>query len=142
MIHSQQLKQSMETLSNITVIVYGLFSFHYQCFEYFKKMFIKVSLLFSCFPGKREPGFVNYTLPIPYAEPTKLPDLDAPADPSPPSCSISPPSGTVLDAFDITCRVSSFCSKGCSYCFKTDTGKNVYFVPVKNNNVGGNLRRW
>ncbi|XP_026234452.1 polycystic kidney disease protein 1-like 2 [Anabas testudineus] len=66
--------------------------------------------------GKKEPGFAKYTLPIPDPEPT-------PADLHPISCSISPPSGTVLDAFDITCKPSPFCAAGCYYCFKTDTGK-------------------
>nr|XP_020466514.1 polycystic kidney disease protein 1-like 2 [Monopterus albus] len=58
--------------------------------------------------GKKEPGFARYTLPLPI--------------PHTPSCSISPPSGTVLDAFDITCTPSSFCSAGCFYCFQTNTG--------------------
>ncbi|XP_022621079.1 polycystic kidney disease protein 1-like 2 [Seriola dumerili] len=70
--------------------------------------------------GKKKPGFAKYTLPLPGPEPT-----DAPTDSSPPSCSISPTSGTVLDAFDITCKPSSFCSEGCFYCFKTDTGKHL-----------------
>nr|XP_046243263.1 polycystic kidney disease protein 1-like 2 isoform X2 [Scatophagus argus] len=96
-IHSQHLKVSRDTLNNITVIAYG----------------------------KDKPGFAKYTLPIPGPEPTQPPATDAPTEPSPPSCSISPPSGTVLDAFDITCKASSFCSKGCSYCFKTDTGKHL-----------------
>uniref|UniRef100_A0A8C7KXB5 Polycystic kidney disease 1 like 2a n=1 Tax=Oncorhynchus kisutch TaxID=8019 RepID=A0A8C7KXB5_ONCKI len=39
------------------------------------------------------------------------------------SCVISPQSGTVLDAFNITCATTS-CSTGkCQYCFKTDNGE-------------------
>ncbi|KAF7662063.1 hypothetical protein LDENG_00247400, partial [Lucifuga dentata] len=45
--------------------------------------------------------------------------VEALTAPTPPSCSISPPTGTVLDAFDITCQASSFCSAGCLYCFKS-----------------------
>uniref|UniRef100_A0A8C9XN42 Polycystic kidney disease 1 like 2a n=1 Tax=Sander lucioperca TaxID=283035 RepID=A0A8C9XN42_SANLU len=102
--------------------------------------------LFFFFTGKSEPGFAKYTLPIPGAEPTEPAATDAPAEPRPPSCSVSPPSGTVLDAFDITCKASSFCSTGCLYCFKTDTGKHLrcsnanevksVFLPLgdKNNN--------
>ncbi|XP_054627000.1 polycystic kidney disease protein 1-like 2 [Dunckerocampus dactyliophorus] len=71
--------------------------------------------------GKSELGYARYTLPIPDPEPTSR----APVDPVPPTCSISPPSGTILDAFDITCQASSFCSSGCLYCFKTDTGKHL-----------------
>lgn len=81
--------------------------------------------LFLFFTGKNEPGFAKYTLPIPGPEPTEPAAIEAPADARAPSCSISPPSGTVLDAFDITCETSSFCSTGCSYCFKTDTGENT-----------------
>uniref|UniRef100_A0A668V1H7 Polycystic kidney disease 1 like 2a n=1 Tax=Oreochromis aureus TaxID=47969 RepID=A0A668V1H7_OREAU len=86
----------------------------------------------------KEPSFVKYTLPIPDPEPTEPPTnlvftTDAPMDPSVPSCSISPPSGTVLDAFDITCKTTSFCSTGCLYCFKTNTGESVVeslFLPL------------
>ncbi|XP_054473206.1 polycystic kidney disease protein 1-like 2 [Anoplopoma fimbria] len=95
---------------------------------------------------KNELGFAKYTFPIPGPEPTEPAATDAPADNRPPSCSISPSSGTVLDAFDITCKSSSFCSRGCLYCFKTDTGKHLrcsnanevksVFLPLgdKNNN--------
>ncbi|GAA6233697.1 polycystic kidney disease protein 1-like 2 isoform X1 [Lates japonicus] len=80
--------------------------------------------------GKKDPGFARYTLPVPGPEPTEPATdpgvtTDAPSDSSPPSCSISPTSGTVLDAFDITCKPSSFCSAGCLYCFKTDSGKHL-----------------
>ncbi|XP_076743594.1 polycystin-1-like protein 2 [Maylandia zebra] len=80
--------------------------------------------------NKKEPGFVKYTLPIPDPEPTEPPTnsvvtTDALMDPSVPSCSISPPSGTVLDAFGITCKTTSFCSTGCLYCFKTNTGTHL-----------------
>ncbi|KAK2920185.1 polycystin-1-like protein 2 isoform X2 [Channa argus] len=69
--------------------------------------------------GKKEPGFVKYTIPIPGPESTQpVPTVSHPI-----SCSISPPSGTVFDAFKITCKQSLFCSAGCFYCFKTDTGK-------------------
>nr|XP_057945528.1 polycystin-1-like protein 2 isoform X3 [Doryrhamphus excisus] len=71
--------------------------------------------------GKSELGYARYSLPIPDPEPA----TEAPADPVPPTCNISPPSGTVLDAFDITCQSGSFCSSGCVYCFKTDTGKHL-----------------
>ncbi|XP_019742004.1 polycystic kidney disease protein 1-like 2 [Hippocampus comes] len=67
--------------------------------------------------GKSEQGYARYTLPIPDPEPT--------VTPSHPTCSIFPLSGTVLDSFDITCQASSFCSSGCLYCFKTDTGKHL-----------------
>ncbi|XP_014030757.1 polycystic kidney disease protein 1-like 2 [Salmo salar] len=41
------------------------------------------------------------------------------------SCIISPQSGTVLDAFNITCATTS-CSTGkCQYCFKTDKDKHL-----------------
>ncbi|CAJ1049631.1 polycystic kidney disease protein 1-like 2 [Xyrichtys novacula] len=69
--------------------------------------------------GKKEAGFAKFTLPIPG------PDPPEPADPTSPSCSISPLSGTVLEAFDISCETSPFCSEGCLYCFKTDTGKHL-----------------
>ncbi|KAM8893485.1 polycystin-1-like protein 2 [Spinachia spinachia] len=68
--------------------------------------------------GKNTAGFAKYTLPIPGPEPTE-------PDNVPPSCSISPPSGSVLEPFDITCKSSSFCSTGCLYCFKTHTGKHL-----------------
>uniref|UniRef100_A0A3Q1CIZ1 Polycystic kidney disease 1 like 2a n=1 Tax=Amphiprion ocellaris TaxID=80972 RepID=A0A3Q1CIZ1_AMPOC len=101
-VHSQHLKVSRDTLHNITVIAYG----------------------------KEVPGFAKYTLPIPGPEPTEPPansttTTDAPIDPTIPSCSISPLSGTVLDAFDISCKENSFCSTGCNYCFKTKTGKHL-----------------
>ncbi|XP_039867914.1 polycystic kidney disease protein 1-like 2 [Simochromis diagramma] len=101
-VHSQYLKVSRDMQQNITVIAYD----------------------------KKEPGFVKYTLPIPDPEPTEPPTnsvvtTDALMDPSVPSCSISPPSGTVLDAFDITCKTTSFCSTGCLYCFKTNTGTHL-----------------
>ncbi|XP_039983123.1 polycystic kidney disease protein 1-like 2 [Xiphias gladius] len=122
-VHSKHLRVSRDTLQNISVIAYG----------------------------KKEPGFVTYTLRVPGPEPTEpasIPGVttDAPTDPSTPSCSISPTSGTVLDAFDITCKPSSFCSAGCFYCFRTDTGKHLrcshanevksVFLPLgdKNNN--------
>ncbi|XP_044057560.1 polycystic kidney disease protein 1-like 2 isoform X2 [Siniperca chuatsi] len=122
-VHSQHLKVSRDTLHNISVIAYG----------------------------KKEAGFAKYTIPIPGPEPTEpsansAVTTDRPADTSPPSCSISPLSGTVLNAFDITCKASSFCSTGCFYCFKTDTGKHLrcsnarevksVFLPLgdKNNN--------
>ncbi|XP_078480345.1 LOW QUALITY PROTEIN: polycystin-1-like protein 2, partial [Lampetra planeri] len=50
---------------------------------------------------------------------------ETPAAAAAPSCSISPPSGTVLDAFDITCQPTSFCSSGCVYCLKTDKGSHL-----------------
>ncbi|XP_029000907.1 polycystic kidney disease protein 1-like 2 isoform X2 [Betta splendens] len=90
---SQHLNMSRETLHNITVIAYG----------------------------KTETGFAKYTLPVPGREPAR--SSDGPTDPQPVSCSISPPSGTVLDAFDITCEPSPFCSAGCFYCFRTGTGQ-------------------
>ncbi|XP_071754722.2 polycystin-1-like protein 2 [Centroberyx gerrardi] len=40
------------------------------------------------------------------------------------SCSISPPIGTVLDAFNITCKTEIPCPN-CQYCFKTDEGKHL-----------------
>ncbi|XP_061566502.1 polycystin-1-like protein 2 isoform X1 [Cololabis saira] len=70
--------------------------------------------------GKTVPGFVKFTLPVPGPDPEVAMDV-----PAVPSCSISPPSGTVLDAFNITCTESSFCSAGCLYCFKTNTGKHL-----------------
>ncbi|XP_028258061.1 polycystic kidney disease protein 1-like 2 [Parambassis ranga] len=102
-VHSQYLKVSRNLLHNITVVVYG----------------------------KNLSGFVKYTLPIPDPEPTQAATTSAatrptPTDPTVPSCGISPPSGTVLDAFDISCKATSFCSKGCLYCFKTNTGKQLW----------------
>ncbi|XP_029281679.1 polycystic kidney disease protein 1-like 2 [Cottoperca gobio] len=69
--------------------------------------------------GTNKTGFAKYTFTIPDPESAEPAATDAP------SCSISPQSGTVLDAFDITCKASSFCSSGCLYCFKTDTGKHL-----------------
>ncbi|XP_028329737.1 polycystic kidney disease protein 1-like 2 [Gouania willdenowi] len=71
---------------------------------------------------KHEPGFVKYTLPIPGPD---LPEPPVNSDPSAFSCSISPPSGTVLDAFNITCDEISFCISNCLYCFKTNTGDHL-----------------
>ncbi|XP_029979509.1 polycystic kidney disease protein 1-like 2 [Sphaeramia orbicularis] len=101
-VQNQYLQLSRDTMHKITVVAYG----------------------------KMEPGFAKYTLPIPGPEPTEPPPnsvvtTDSPTDPGSPSCSISPSSGTVLDAFNITCKASSFCSTGCLYCFKTDTGKHL-----------------
>ncbi|KAM7014972.1 polycystin-1-like protein 2 [Tautogolabrus adspersus] len=96
-VHSKYLEISRDAVQNISVIAYGT----------------------------REPGFVKFTLPIPGPDPTEPATTDAPADPTSLSCSISPPSGTVLDAFDISCKTNTFCSKGCVYCFKTDTGKHL-----------------
>ncbi|XP_053283068.1 polycystic kidney disease protein 1-like 2 [Pleuronectes platessa] len=119
-VHKQHLTVSRDKLQNIIVIAYG----------------------------KKEAGFARFTLPVPNPEPPEpaANPTDAPTGPSPPSCSISPTSGTVLDAFDITCKPSSFCSEGCFYCFTTDTGKHLrcsnanevksVFLPLgdKNNN--------
>ncbi|XP_069030569.1 polycystin-1-like protein 2 [Embiotoca jacksoni] len=119
-VHSQHLKVSRDMMHNISVIVYG----------------------------RKVLGFVKFTLPIPDPEPTEPAassevTADAPTDPS---CSISPSSGTVLDAFDFTCTATSFCSTDCVYCFKTNTGKHLrcsnasqvksVFLPLgdKNNN--------
>ncbi|KAM3625915.1 uncharacterized protein V6R79_019756 [Siganus canaliculatus] len=96
-IPSQHLKASRDAMNNITVIAYG----------------------------KDVPGFAKYTFPIPDPDPTEPAATEIPEDTSAASCSISPPSGTVLDAFDITCTATSFCSAGCLYCFKTDTGKHL-----------------
>ncbi|XP_053175168.1 polycystic kidney disease protein 1-like 2 [Scomber japonicus] len=115
---SRFLKVSRDTLQNISVIAYG----------------------------NKEPGFAKYTLPIPGPEPTEPVPTETSLDHSNASCSIFPLSGTVLDAFDITCKASPFCSTGCLYCFKTDTGKHLrcsnanevksVFLPLgdKNNN--------
>nr|XP_054588101.1 polycystic kidney disease protein 1-like 2 isoform X1 [Nothobranchius furzeri] len=70
--------------------------------------------------GKTVPGFVKYTIPIPGPEGAETTDA-----PVVPSCNISPPSGTVLDAFEISCKATLFCSTGCLYCFKTSTGKHL-----------------
>ena len=88
-------------------------------------MYLFVSFV-SFISGKKEPGFAKFTLQVPGPEPTEpVVTTDVPTDATPPSCSISPTSGTVLDAFDITCKPSSFCSAGCFYCFRTNTGENV-----------------
>ncbi|KAM3877020.1 polycystin-1-like protein 2 [Diretmus argenteus] len=122
-VYSQHLLDATDALHNITVIAYG----------------------------KKEPGFARYTIPIPGVMPTEPAATSQvttgpPTTPSPPSCSITPLSGTVLDAFNITCKASSFCSTGCLYCFKTDRGKHLrcsnanevksVFLPLgdKNNN--------
>ncbi|XP_044072039.1 polycystic kidney disease protein 1-like 2 [Siniperca chuatsi] len=47
-------------------------------------------------------------------------------------CSISPSSGTTLDAFKITCNTEIPCST-CQYCFKTQEGKHL--LCSKNNEV-------
>ncbi|XP_034549878.1 polycystic kidney disease protein 1-like 2 [Notolabrus celidotus] len=39
-------------------------------------------------------------------------------------CSISPRSGTILDAFTISCNTDTPCTK-CQYCFKTQEGKHL-----------------
>ncbi|XP_047436040.1 polycystic kidney disease protein 1-like 2 isoform X3 [Mugil cephalus] len=101
-VHSQHLKVSRDMLHNISVIAYG----------------------------KNVPGFAKYILPMPGPEPTEMAansavTTEAPPDPTVPSCTISPPSGTVLDAFDITCKVTSFCSTDCLYCLKTNAGKHL-----------------
>ncbi|XP_071766137.2 polycystin-1-like protein 2 [Centroberyx gerrardi] len=101
-VNSQHLIDAKDALDNITVIAYG----------------------------KNEPGFARYTILIPGAMPTEPAAASEvttgpPTTPSPPSCSISPLSGTVLDAFNISCKASSFCSTGCLYCFKTDSGKHL-----------------
>ncbi|XP_075878911.1 polycystin-1-like protein 2 [Nelusetta ayraudi] len=96
-VKSEHLKVSRDTLHNVTVIAYG----------------------------QKEPAFARYTFQIPVLEPTTPVVTVAPTHSSPVSCSISPPTGSVLNAFDITCKASTFCSKGCSYCFKTDTGNHL-----------------
>lgn len=80
--------------------------------------------------GKIEAGFAKYTLPIPEPGPTEsslssVVTTDSPAELDTVSCSISPPTGTVLDAFNIMCKTSLLCSSRCVYCIKTDTGKKV-----------------
>uniref|UniRef100_A0A672I0K4 Polycystic kidney disease 1 like 2a n=1 Tax=Salarias fasciatus TaxID=181472 RepID=A0A672I0K4_SALFA len=102
-VHSQLLKVSRDKKENITVYAYGGFS----------QSIVTSSFLYT---GKNVPGFAKYVLPVPDPEPSGPPEL---------SCSISPPSGTVLDAFNITCKETSFCSTGCVYCFKTNTGKHL-----------------
>lgn len=82
-----------------------------------------INLSFIVFSGKKDLGFAKYTLPVPDPEPPQ--PSNVPPDSHAIQCSISPPSGTVLDAFDISCKLSSFCSAGCFYCFKTDTGEKV-----------------
>ncbi|KAM4743702.1 polycystin-1-like protein 2 [Anableps anableps] len=69
--------------------------------------------------GEKVPGFAKYSIPV--AGPEKAVPTDFPAVP----CSISPHSGTVFDAFEITCESTSFCTTGCLYCFKTNTGKHL-----------------
>ncbi|XP_017296853.3 polycystic kidney disease protein 1-like 2 [Kryptolebias marmoratus] len=70
--------------------------------------------------GKTVPGFVKYSIPIPGPEEPLTADA-----PDALSCSISPSSGTVLDAFEIACKAAAFCSTDCLYCFKTNTGKHL-----------------
>ncbi|CAI5656872.1 unnamed protein product [Oreochromis niloticus] len=63
------------------------------------------------------------------------------------SCSISPQSGTILDAFDITCNTENPCSN-CQYCFSTQSktlrcsqsneAKSI-FLPRGDNNSNYNL---
>lgn len=45
-----------------------------------------------------------------------------PTSVSPLQCTIVPLSGTIIDAFNITCNTAFICSK-CQYCFKTLQGK-------------------
>ncbi|XP_076592785.1 polycystin-1-like protein 2 [Chaetodon auriga] len=101
-VHRQYLEVSRDMMHNISVFAYG----------------------------QREPGFAKYTLPIPGPEPTAQTSTDAPPEPAPPSCSISPPSGTVLDAFNITCKAGKHLR-----CSNAHEVKSV-FLPLgdKNNN--------
>uniref|UniRef100_A0A6Q2YTG2 Polycystic kidney disease 1 like 2a n=1 Tax=Esox lucius TaxID=8010 RepID=A0A6Q2YTG2_ESOLU len=80
--------------------------------------------------GKKTFEYAKYTIQIPGA--TKPPPANtkptvttAPAVTlSPPSCSILPLKGTVLDPFNVTCSTPASCQNGidCQYCFKTDHG--------------------
>ncbi|XP_075325387.1 polycystin-1-like protein 2 [Odontesthes bonariensis] len=93
------------------------FTVHSQHLKASRRMLHNITVIAY---GKMVPGFVKYSLPIP------TPDLALTTDaPAVTSCNISPRSGTVLDAFDITCKATSFCSTGCLYCFKTSTGKHL-----------------
>ncbi|XP_061526662.1 polycystin-1-like protein 2 isoform X2 [Phycodurus eques] len=88
-----------------------------QQLKYSRENLVNITVIVQ---GKSELGYAKYTLPIPDPEPT-----EAPSDAAPPTCSIFPLSGTVLDSFDIICQAGSFCSSGCLYCFKTDRGKHL-----------------
>ncbi|KAL1007239.1 hypothetical protein UPYG_G00083860 [Umbra pygmaea] len=46
-----------------------------------------------------------------------------------PSCTITPQSGTVLDAFQITCATASCSTDKCQYCFKTDKAVILLLFP-------------
>ncbi|XP_072237410.1 polycystin-1-like protein 2 [Leuresthes tenuis] len=93
------------------------FTVHSQYLKAARRMLHNITVIAY---GKMVSGFVKYSLPIP------TPDLALTTDaPAVTSCSISPRSGTVLDAFDITCKATSFCSTGCLYCLKTSTGKHL-----------------
>ncbi|KAJ7986099.1 hypothetical protein DPEC_G00347290 [Dallia pectoralis] len=70
--------------------------------------------------------YVKYTIVIPIA--TSPPVTSAPAVTlSPPSCSIRPVNGTVLDQFNITCKTPASCQNAtnCEFCFKPDHGGNL-----------------
>ncbi|KAK5861395.1 hypothetical protein PBY51_022796 [Eleginops maclovinus] len=75
-------------------------------------------------PATKLPGTVG--------DNTATPTTANPSDTSPPTtyntdnlkCSISPESGTILDAFDITCTTEIPCSD-CQYCFKAQDGKHL-----------------
>ncbi|XP_067104833.1 polycystin-1-like protein 2 [Osmerus mordax] len=82
--------------------------------------------------GETTPGFAKYTIqipgvmtPVPVSN-TQPATTQSTTTPTPPSCTISPQNGTVLDPFNINCTASSFCSSGnCLYCFRTNKGNHL-----------------
>lgn len=140
-VKSEHLKVSRDTLHNVTVIAYGalVMAIHRtnrSCLDMWPWNLPMCAI--SPFAGQNEPAFARYTFQVPVLEPTTPVVTVAPTHSSTVACSISPPAGTVLNAFDITCKASPFCSTGCSYCFKTDTGQNVSLRGIEYLSVGCN----
>lgn len=122
---------------SINVVAYGAFSSHSQAKS--SRFLLLHSSMFNpaylpvlsfknllnqnpIYIGKMVSGFVKYSIPIPGPEGAVTADA-----PTVPSCSIYPTSGTVLDAFEITCKATSFCLTGCLYCLKTNTGGHTLY---------------
>ncbi|XP_055755421.1 polycystic kidney disease protein 1-like 2 [Salvelinus fontinalis] len=97
------LKEASDRFQNLHVIVYDKETFEYARYT------IQI-------PGVTTPAPADTTLPVTAAPAITL---------SPPSCSIFPPNGTVLDSFNITCTTPTSCTNGCKYCFKSDQGKHL-----------------
>ncbi|XP_034143251.1 polycystic kidney disease protein 1-like 2 [Esox lucius] len=96
------LKQASDRFQTVNVIAYSKKTFEYA------KYTIQI-------PGATKPPPANTKPTVTTAPAVTL---------SPPSCSILPLKGTVLDPFNVTCSTPASCQNGidCQYCFKTDHG--------------------